>query len=432
MPESSDGMCESEHSGGIPQVDDPHAELKYARLRHMQRLATSLLIAMLVLLVLSATFKTSHPGLQWVQAFAAAATIGAIADWFAVVALFHHPLGVPFPHTAIVPANKDRIGASLGHFVEHNFLTTENVIRKLEQRSLSRAAADWLIHRANSETLADRACALVPGMLNALGDEDVRRLVDRTITQQLRKLDLATIAGSVLSVLTAGGRHQELLGRALKALEGWLTTNRGAIKAKFSEGSKYTPGLLDSYIVNRFVDGIIALLHEVARTPDHEMRRRFDAATDEFIRRLKTSSDYREQAEVLKRELLEHLEREAYYQVVWRDMKESLMADLAGDNSLIRTQLAEAFIKLGSALRDDLALQAKLNAWLLLAIEAILVQHRHQVSILITEVVRGWDAREVAEKVELEIGKDLQYIRISGTLVGGTVGLLLHAITGLI
>jgi uncharacterized membrane-anchored protein YjiN (DUF445 family) len=297
-------------------MDDPHVELKYARLRYMQRLATSLLIAMLALLALSATFKTSHPWLQWVQAFAAAATVGAIADWFAVVALFHHPLGVPFLHTAIVPGNKDRIGASLGQLIEHNFLTAQNVIRKLEQRNLSSVLTDWLVQRANCENLAGRACALIPSMLNALGDEDVRRFVDRTITPQLRRLDLASIAGNILAVLTAGGRHQVVLGQVLKALEAWLSANRGAIKSKFAEASKYTPGFLDTYIVNRFVDGIIALLHEVARNPEHEMRRQFDAATDEFIHKLKTSADLQQQAEVLKQELLVHLEREAYYHAV--------------------------------------------------------------------------------------------------------------------
>ena len=412
-------------------MNDPNAELKFARLRRMQRLATSLLIAMLALLALSATFKSAHPWLQWVQAFAAAASVGAIADWFAVVALFHHPLGVPFPHTAIVPANKDRIGASLGEFVEHNFLTAENVIRKLEARNLSSFGADWLSHRPNSEHLAERACALIPNMLDALGDEDVKRFVDRMITPQLRALDLAGIAGSILSVLTAEGRHQELLSRALRVLEAWITANRATIKAKFGEASRYTPGFLDSYIVTRFVDGIIALLREVARNPEHEMRRRFDAATDEFVRKLSTSAAFREQAEVFKRELLEHLEREAYYQAVWRDIKERLIADLAAEHSLIRGQLADAFVKLGSGLRDDHALQAKLNSWLLKAIEAMVIRHRHQVSTLITEVVRGWDASEITQKMELEIGKDLQYIRINGTLVGGTVGLALHAFIGL-
>ena len=411
-------------------MNDPNAELKLARLRSMQRLATALLAAMLVLLALSATFKNAHPWLQWVQAFAAAASVGAIADWFAVVALFHHPLGIPFPHTAIVPENKDRIGASLGEFVEHNFLTAENVLRKLELRNLSSEAADWLSHRPNAEHLAERACALIPNMLDALEDEDVWRFVDRVITPQLRALDLARIAGSILAVLTAEGRHQQLLGRALQVLEAWITANRATIKAKFGEASKYTPGFLDSYIVNRFVDGIVVLLHDVARNPEHEMRRRFDAATDEFVRKLSTSAEFKEQAEVFKRELLDHLEREAYYQIVWRDIKQRLIADLGAERSMIRSQVTDAFLKLGSGLKDDHALQEKLNGWLLKAIEVIVIRHRQQVSTLITEVVRGWDAREITQKMELEIGKDLQYIRINGTLVGGTVGLLLHAVTG--
>jgi uncharacterized membrane-anchored protein YjiN (DUF445 family) len=411
-------------------MNDPNAELKLSRLRSMQRFATSLLVVMLALLVLCAALRSTYPWLQWVQAFAAAASVGAIADWFAVVALFHHPLGVRFPHTAIVPENKDRIGASLGEFVEHNFLTAENVVRKLEERNLSSAAADWLCQRPNSERLAERACALIPDMLDAFEDEDVRRFVDRMITPQLQALDLAGIAGSILSVLTAEGRHQQLLSKALQVLEAWLSANRATIKAKFGEASKYTPGFLDSYIVNRFVDGILGMLREVARNPEHEMRRRFDAATDELVRKLSTSAEFKAQAEIFKRELIDHLEREAYYQVVWRDVKQRLIADLALERSMIRSQVADAFVKLAAGLKEDHALQEKLNAWLLKAIEAVVIRHRHQVSTLITDVVKGWDAREITQKMELEIGKDLQYIRINGTIVGGTVGLLLHAVTG--
>lgn len=412
-------------------MNDPYVELKYARLRRMQWLATTLLGAMLVLLALSVAFRTHYPWLHWVQAFATAATVGAIADWFAVVAMFHHPLGLPIPHTAIIATNKDRIGEALGRFVEHNFLTAENVIRKLQQRNLARAVAEWLADPANSEGVAERAAALIPAMLNALDDDDVRRLVERTIAPSLAKFDAARAAGNVLSVLTAGGRHQALLDQALQAVEGWLAAHRDMIKAKFGEASRYTPDFVDSYVVNKIADGIIALLHEVARDADHEIRRQFDAATEDFIQQLKTSPAYREQGQAIKREFLEHLQRDQYHRVVWNDIKQMLIADLAGERSLIRAQVAEAVAKLGSSLADDSVLQAKLNGWLLQAIGAMLRRHRHQVSGLITDVVKGWDAREVADKVELEIGKDLQYIRINGTLVGGTVGLLLHLATGL-
>lgn len=411
---------------------EPHPDLKFARLRYMQRLATALLCAMVVLLVVSASLKSAYPWLQWVQAFAAAATVGAIADWFAVVALFHHPLGLPFPHTAIIPANKNRIGASLGHFVENNFLTTENIIRKLGQRNLALAAGEWLTDGVNARAAAQRVCALIPAALNTLGDQHFRHFVDRAITPQLRKLNVAGIAGDILTMLTAGGRHQALLDQALRAIEAWLAVNQHMIKTKFAEASKYTPGILDTYIVNRFVAGIIALLHDIAGNPDHPMRRQFDQFTHEFIHDLKTSDAYRAQGEALAREFLEHLAREDYYATLWTDLKQRILADLADYDSLLQTNLAEAIAKLGSGLCDDNVMQDKVHAWLLQVIEGLLVRHRHQVSVLITEVVMGWDAREVGEKLELEIGKDLQYIRISGTLVGGTVGLLLHAIIGLL
>lgn len=411
---------------------DPHPDLKFARLRYMQRLATALLCAMVALLVISAALKTAYPWLQWVQAFAAAATVGAIADWFAVVALFHHPLGLPFPHTAIIPSNKDRIGSSLGHFVENNFLTAENVIRKLEKRNLTRAAGEWLADSVNARKAAECICALIPAALNTLGDQHFRHFVDRAIAPQLQRLNVAGMAADILTMLTADGRHQALLDKALRTAEAWLIANQTMIKAKFSEASKYTPAILDTYIVNRFVAGIIALLHEIASHSDHPLRRQFDRFTNEFIHNLKTSAKHREQGEVLTREFLEHLARENYYGTVWKDIKQRILADLADSDSLLRSNVAEGITKLGSGLRDDRAMQVRFNAWLLQVIEGLLVRHRRQVSDLITEVVRGWDAPEVGKKLELEIGKDLQYIRISGTLVGGTVGLLLHAVIGLL
>jgi uncharacterized membrane-anchored protein YjiN (DUF445 family) len=413
-------------------MDDSGVTTKRARLRSMQRLATLLLVLMLSLLAFSAVFKDLHPAMQWLQAFALAASVGAIADWFAVVALFHHPMGIPLPHTAIVARNKDRIGESLGHFVEHNFLTVENVVRKLEQRNLSHTAADWIGNEANADAVAGQLCALVPGMVNALDDDDVRRLFARTLGAQLDKVDTASIAANVLTVLTAGGRHQALLDRALHGLQAWLKVNQDAITARFGDASKYTPRVFDAYIVKKFIAGVVALLQEVAASPEHEIRRQFDDATHDFIAKLNTSDEYRAHADALKRELLQHLEREGYYSVVWADIKQRLQADLGSDASVIKRHLREVLQKLGHGLREDALLQEKLNAWSMQIIQTLLLRHRHQVSGLIAEVVKGWDARELTEKMELEMGRDLQYIRINGTLVGGLVGLVLHTAIGLI
>jgi len=412
-------------------MKDSLSDEKYLRLRGMQRLATALLVAMVALLVLTELFEGRHPLLPWVQAFAAAATVGAIADWFAVVALFHHPLGLPLPHTAIVARNKDRIGESLGRFVEQNFLTAENVVRKLGQRNLSLEAARWLSRPENAAEVAGLLCAFVPQLVDALGDEDVKRLFDRSVGSQLRKIDLAEAASAILVTLTAGGRHQALLDRALIALENGLLANQAEIARKFGDASKYTPRVLDRFIVAKFVAGIIGLLHEVARNPEHEMRRAFDQATARFIERLATEPEYRVHAEAFKQALLDHLEREKYYQVVWEDLRMRVQSDLAAEDSRIRRHLGETLVKLGTGLAEDAGLQVKLNGWLLHTVETAVVRHRHQVSALITEVVRGWDAREVSEKMELEIGKDLQYIRINGTLVGGVAGLAIHALTSL-
>ena len=194
-------------------VIDAQAAAGRARLRRMQWLATSLLGAMLVLFLVSAAYQSTHSALHWVRAFAEAGAVGAMADWYAVVALFRHPLGLPIPHTAIIPKNKDRIGESLANFVEHNFLTPENIIRELERHNAARALAEWLAVPANSRGVAQAVCEAIPAILDALDDEDVRRFFDRTLTPHLGKLDVSRIAGNALQVLTEGGRHQALLDR---------------------------------------------------------------------------------------------------------------------------------------------------------------------------------------------------------------------------
>ncbi len=403
-------------------------ELKDVQLRRMQRLATVLLLAMLVLLFFSASFQAAYPWLQWMRAFAEASAVGAMADWYAVVALFRHPLGLPIPHTAIIPMKKDSIGESLGEFVEQNFLTPENIIRKLEEHNAAKAVAQWLVNAQNSDAVARSIGEFIPGLLRATEDEAIREFFDRTVTPQLQRLDVSRIAGNVLALLTEGGRHQELLDRALQTLGVWLTANQGLIRAKFSEASRFTPGVIDSYIVEKFVAGIVTLVHEVVENPSHELRLQFDQATQKLIHELRTSTEYQQKGKTLMLDFIEHVRKESYYRSLWNDIKARIDADLDAEHSLLRQQIAGALVFVGNGLLEDPAVQNKVNAWWLNAVHQIVLRYRHQISGLITEVVKSWDADEVSRKVELEIGKDLQYIRINGTLVGGMVGLLLHAL----
>jgi len=410
-------------------IADTHEATAQAGLRRMRTIATGLLLAMLGLLATSAALQATHPWLHWLRAFAEAGAIGAMADWYAVVALFRRPLGLPIPHTAIIPANKDRIGESLGQFVEQNFLTPENIVAKLEQHDTAKILARWLSYPGNSRVVAESIGEFIPGILNALTDDDAQRFFERTVLPPLLHLDAAKVAGKVIQILTAGGRHQALLDEGLAKLEAWANANRDLIKTKFGEASRFTPPVFDSYIVDRFVDGIVALLREVAGNPEHELRQRFDHAVGDLAHQLQTSEDYRERGKNLMREIAVHLRQEPYYRELWNDISGWLRADITRDSSLIREAIAGALVTLGQGLLDEPTLQRKLNAWWLETVEKTVVRQRHHISLLITEVVRSWDAEDVSRKIEMEIGKDLQYIRINGTLVGGTVGIALHALT---
>jgi len=417
----------SREAGGRRPLDEAQARSKADRLRRMQWLATSLLGLMLAILAMSAAYESRHPGLHWIRAFAEAGAIGALADWYAVTALFRYPLGLPIPHSAIVSRNKDRIGESLGDFVEQNFLTPENITAKLRQHDAAQALARWLAARRNSLAVASAVADFVPVMLSGLKDEEIRQFFDRTLTPQLLSLNVSRIAGNVLAMLTESERHQVLLDRALQALERWLVAKQGLIEAKFSEASRYTPRGLDSYVVNKFRQGIVTLLHEVVENPRHELRQQFDQAVRDLIHDLMNSEEYRQKGQALLRKLVEHLQAEKFYRLLWDDVRRRVQADLESEPSLIKEHIARALTVLGEALLEEAGVRQKLNEWWLDAIHKVVVRFRHQISGLITDVVKSWDAEEVSRAVELEIGRDLQYIRINGTLVGGTVGLLLHA-----
>jgi uncharacterized membrane-anchored protein YjiN (DUF445 family) len=404
------------------------AALKRAGLLNMQRVASALLVLMLAILLISIHYQSAYPWLHWVRAAAEAAVVGAIADWYAVVALFRHPLGIPLPHTAIIPRKKDSIGESLGAFVEQNFLTPDNIVRKLSQHNAAHAVAGWLIESKNSRMVADTLADLVPAAMNALADKDVRSLFDKTIVSHLLQTDVARIAGRVLEFLMEGNHYRATLERVLTAVEKVLMQNEERIRIKFGEASRFTPGILDAYIVRKLVTGVVALLREAKANPDHELRREFDAAARKLIEDLKTSPAYRDKGRVLMQDFILRLANDDYYARLWSDLRRMIEDDLHKQDSIIKEQVAMALASLGNGVLSDRALQAKLNAWLAEAGRGIVSRHGHQISSLISDVVKSWNAGDVSRKLELEIGRDLQFIRINGAVVGGSIGIVLHTI----
>ena len=407
---------------------DPRLIAKRAGLARMRWLATGLLLLMLGLLTLGLAFRARWPALDWLIAFAEAATVGAVADWFAVVALFRRPLGLPIPHTALIPRNKDRIGAELGRFIEQQFLTPENVTAKLAELDPVGRGARWLSLPANRRRVAARLREALPTLLDALDDAEIERLIGGAVTARLQALDLARLSGAALDFVTEDERHQALLDHALVLIAGWLDRNRTLILTKFGEQSSLTPKFIDGYIVKRFVDGMINLIGEVAETPHHEIRRRFDRTVRDFVARLSTDPAFRARAEALKQDAVRLLAPEKFTASLWRELKRHLAEPADGTASPLELQIDRALGHLARSLRDDAELKARVDRAVTRVAGMLTGRLRHQVGSLIADVVRRWDFREVGDRLELEIGRDLQFIRLNGTIVGGLVGLALHAL----
>jgi uncharacterized membrane-anchored protein YjiN (DUF445 family) len=403
------------------------AGAKRARLRRMKTIATTLLGVMAVVFVVSARLRPDYPPLAWLEAFSEAALIGGLADWFAVVALFRRPGGLPLPHTAIVPQNKDRIGAELGIFVEQNFLTPSLLASKLRELDPAGSALRWLAVPANCRTLFVGARAVVPHLFDAIDDDEIRAVVRRIVADEIERVDLSKAAGSLLTIVTAGGAHQRVLGRLLPVVAAWLNGRRAEIKRRFAKRSLLTPGFVDAYIVNRFVDGMIDLVDEVARDPVHPMRREFDRYVEEFAARLDDDPELRAQAERVKHAILHGPELEQLVTAGWTALKARL--ERAPDTSpdALNLRFAEVAARLARNVLAEPDVVERLNVRLCAAVETVLAHFQRQFSSLITEIVQRWDADEVTDKIETELGPDLQFIRLNGSLVGGLAGIALHA-----
>ncbi len=397
----------------------------------MRRVATGLFVLMAVMFLAARAHEAAHPWLGFVRAFAEAAMVGALADWFAVVALFRHPLGLPIPHTAIIPRNKDRIGAGLGRFVETNFLAPDIVSHKLADADLASKLAHWLKRPRTIDLIATRLSRFLPTLLDALDDDDLRRLAQLTITGRLERVQLAPLAGDAIDLLTRDGRHRpvvdELIDRGATALQEYEPLIRDRVRAR-------TAWLWRAIGVDAMVtDKLIAVAEETldaARNdPDHAWRRKLDEQIASFATQLKTSPELNASAEALKAELLAHPAVAHYLNGLWNDLRTQVATDVARPDSKVRAHVAGAIQALAERLLADELIRRKVNRLLRTALEQAADTGRHALADLIAQTVHKWDAHTVSEKIELAVGRDLQFVRINGTLIGGLVGLVLHSIS---
>jgi uncharacterized membrane-anchored protein YjiN (DUF445 family) len=416
-------------------VDD-----RKAALIRMKRLALALLAFAAVLYVGGTVLAPRVPewagALGYVVAFAEAAMVGAIADWFAVVALFRHPLGLPIPHTAIIPNNKTRIGANLAGFICNNFLSTEQVLAKLRSVDPAGRLAAWLTQPANAQAVGRHLVTAVRYGLGALDDDRVRQFIRRTAMTGLQRIDIARLAGQLLDVLTARKRHQALLDEVLAQVAKLLDNDevRNHITELIAGEVKLLRYVgLDAVAAKMATRKIVATIGraigEMGEDAGHPLRLRFDAFMVEFVDRLKDDPEFREKGEAIKAELMGHPALGDYLHGLWTQMLAWLHDDLEQDESSIRRRITEAAATLGEKLRQDAAMQSWINAQLVAAAPALIDRYREDIRLYIVARVDAWNTEAMTDELERNIGRDLQFIRINGTLVGGLAGLVIHAVT---
>jgi uncharacterized membrane-anchored protein YjiN (DUF445 family) len=410
----------------------PDDELKRVRLVQMKRVATLMLVGVALVFVVTRWFESHYPWLGFVRAFAEAAMVGGIADWFAVTALFRHPLGIPIPHTAIVASRKDRIGTALGNFVQRNFLTREVVAGKIAAMQLGDRAAQWLAQPENSRRLARHAAHGLSGAVGVLRDDDVQEMVDRGIVSRLRTMQAAPLMARLFGLLTTGGRHQALLDDALRLAARFLYENEAMIRERVkAESPWWVPGAVDSRVGDKIVSGVEKTLVAVAADPDHPLRQRYDEAVDRFIVSLRENPDTIARFEQIKLDVLAHPGVADFSRDVWGDVKARIATyaeRLADETEQEPDQLERWLAGLGQKVLEDPVLSAKVNGWVVEIVSYAVEQAREDVAKLISATVAAWDADATSRKIELQIGRDLQFIRINGTIVGGLVGLTLYAV----
>jgi uncharacterized membrane-anchored protein YjiN (DUF445 family) len=413
----------------VPTPQHESAALRARRLAAARRRATALLVGATALFVGVTAAGVHGTLLGYVQAAAEASMVGGVADWFAVTALFRRPLGLPIPHTALIVERKDQFAATLGQFVQENFLNADVLAERIRSAHLVPRLAAWLADEANAARFAGHAADLGVNVAEALRDEDVQRVLTTELTRAVDAVEVAPLAGRALRVIIAGGHHGELFNTLVSAADRYLADHHVELRERFeTESPRWMPDAAYRLVFDRLYHRLRQRLAAMAADPDDEARRQFEEWIDGLPARLETSPELRERGERLKRDLLGSAELRDRSSSLWRKAKEALRAQAADPDSELRRQLAAALVAAGQRLGSDRRLQEGLDRMVESGARALADQFHDELADLVTGTIERWDAEETSGQLELLLGRDLQYIRINGTVVGAGVGLALHAI----
>ncbi|MET4896226.1 DUF445 domain-containing protein [Sphingomonadaceae bacterium jetA1] len=401
----------------------------------MRVVATGLLLSMAALFLVARYFQPVHPAWGFVRAFAEAAMVGGLADWFAVTALFRHPLGLPIPHTAIVPRNKDRIGDTLANFLRTNFLVPRVVARRMDRLDVAGAAGRWLAQPPEEGGRIRRgASRLFAEMLTAFDPQRLGGMVKAGIGSRIRATEVSPILGQLLKAAIAEGRHLPLMDSVLRWAAQALEANEPIVRAMVHEraGAILRWTGLDETLADKLIDGLHTLLHDVAEDRDHPLRRKIEEGLDRLAWDLQHDPAMRMRVEAMKEDLVANPAMQRWLDGLWEQAREALLRLARDPQAVTAGRLGDALRQLGQTLQSDARLAATINRFVRRAVVGVAADYGDGIVRLVSETVRGWDADTVTTRLENAVGRDLQYIRINGTLVGGSVGLMLHLVDRLL
>lgn len=389
----------------------------------MQMFATGLLAAMAVLFLLIGMLHSKAAWVGWAKAFTEAALVGACADWFAVTALFRRPFGLPIPHTAIIPRNKDRIGRGVGRFIAENFLAPEVLEERLERLDAAGILVELLKDPSRTRALARRIAPIAAELLSAFTEESAGAVIGHAARRGLDAVPAAPVAGRMLGALRKDGGTETLYNESLAFAAGWVESNEPLIRRKVEESTaKWMPGWVDRMLGDKVMAALFSTLKE-ARAPGHPWRAGWDGKLAEWAQKLEHDPELRAQGEALKARLLDSPEVHEEARGAWR----ALHARWSSRPAALARGLDELLAALGRRLANDEAARDALNRWIRGLVLKTTAPRAGEIARFVTEVVERWDAQTIVERIELQVGRDLQYIRINGTIVGGLVGVVVHA-----
>lgn len=405
---------------------------KKIQLQNYKMFATGLFVLMALVFILMTILEKKNPAhwIGYIRAFSEAAMVGALADWFAVTALFHYPLGIRIPHTNLIENSKERIGDNLGNFVVENFLSPENIRPYIQKIKISNFVGDWLAKKNNQENLMRELSNIILDILNKLDDKEVVNFIGKKAKEMTDDVKINQIIGNGLYYILDKEDHQRFITNLSKQIKEYVLNNQDMVKERVKSESYFLiPKFVDDSIADKITNGLSKYFEEVELNEDHSLRKEITDKLYSFSKEIQTEEKWMQEFATIKNDFLTSDKITQYSLDIWNSIKKSLSKELEEEHSALKNYIQKNLSELSQNLQTDEKFQNKIDGWVRATAYKYILKNTHQFGGLISSTVGNWEGKELSAKLELEVGKDLQFIRVNGTIVGGLVGLIIYTVT---